>query len=399
MTAIFTTSDFPQTCDALVDRPAAKFEENLRVLNHCIAAGEIRGKTAYADLRQSLTRALETAYTKRISTPFFYAGAYASQPEELRDLGHLSSGFGSVKKAIKVCEKFGAKSGCATAILALLGEWVPVIEALNSLKDKVVLGRSVSGVEKPAPQAIPVTKTSMAVSEALEAYKPALVADYQAFVRRQFLVGVERFGPALKGASSQSVSDGEKKVKNGWRRVYLTYIAPVLVAAVEGESRSIDEVRLHAVAAEYADAVAASLREKIMNKAGELDSPVIEHISGMAFRISGTKVGKSILIRQSTKLVQNSLGTIFNQFPALIYIDGKFTPEIAYKRLLGGVSSTKLAVVHWEALVYGKKSKACAGSRQAVANFSGSVTTAPSDVTCERCMKIVADLKIRGKIQ
>lgn len=390
---------FPISTAALAALPrghaAKRFVESLAVLSHCQSAGEVKGKSVYAELRQDLARSLEDAYEQAITEPFFRAGSYEEQPEELNEFSYLSSGFGSVAKAIRTAGKLEGKSACADAILALLREWQPLVNAINDLKAKVVSARAPAGEGKDKP-AIPVTPFSELVRTAIEKYKPVLEADYSEHIQKLLQNAVAQFGPALDGIEepTRANSKGEP-VENHWRQTYRFELQPVIDRKA-GNEAVINGEKLALAATKYADHVAEAMGVKIMSKAGELDSAKIAYIDGMRFKLTGVKNGHSIRIEQSVVLKRSPLGRLFNQFPALVYIDGKFTPEHAYKSMFGG-KPVKQTVTHWQAVRYGVQTKACAASAQGTRGFAAT-TTVPEEVTCERCKKVVEDLRVRGRL-
>jgi hypothetical protein len=77
----------------------------------------------------------------------------------------------------------------------------------------------------------------------------------------------------------------------------------------------------------------ASWEAKLVAKLAELDNAeAVRQHSGVAFIITGTKAGQPVSIEQSMIVNVSSKGLLFNQFPARIYVAGKFTSEAAYKR-------------------------------------------------------------------
>lgn len=162
------------------------------------------------------------------------------------------------------------------------------------------------------------------LTAALADLRPALADRYAAQVRRVFAAMVEAHGPALHGVS------------NSWdfARSYSALIARVIRRAgdrINGEV-SIDEDRLAKAAADYAEAAVAEWQDKIQGKLGDLTDATVARFGGCAYAISGTRAGKRVRIEQDVVVKQSTKGLLFNQFPARIYVDGKFTPEAAYKR-------------------------------------------------------------------
>lgn len=165
--------------------------------------------------------------------------------------------------------------------------------------------------------------TDATLQAALEAHKPALVARYTAMTQSTFNSMVERHGPSLKG------------VGNCWTfaRMWTGWISSL--TRHEGDARILDADRVANAAAAYADATIEAWAGKITTKMGEVEGATIHHLDGAAFRITGTLAGKKVGIDQNMILNVSSKGLPFNQFPARIYVDGKFTSEAAWKRMRG----------------------------------------------------------------
>jgi hypothetical protein len=59
----------------------------------------------------------------------------------------------------------------------------------------------------------------------------------------------------------------------------------------------------------------------------------VRALDGARFRIVGIKNDRSICIEQDRIVNVSPKGTLFNQFPARIYVNGKFTSAAAYAKL------------------------------------------------------------------
>jgi hypothetical protein len=166
-----------------------------------------------------------------------------------------------------------------------------------------------------------------ALHAALEAYKPELAARYETFIRWQFNAMVEDMGPKLTNIGN----DGR------WARTWYSTMS-ALVTRSDDRCRPLEaailvEACLSREAAEYAEGVIESWKQKIAAKLGELESAQVDNMGDMQFHITGTKHGRRVQIEQTTIINVSSRGKVFNQFPARIYVDGKFTSEAAFKRL------------------------------------------------------------------
>jgi nucleoid DNA-binding protein len=163
---------------------------------------------------------------------------------------------------------------------------------------------------------------------ALDAIKPELAARYEAQIRRQYEVLLEKFGPTFKGAASAWGYTGN------WQTV-----CPLLVNIVEDEARFVhspkilSEKKLAKFSEQQAHFAVESWAAKIDGKLGELDSVSVNKFGNCAFVIFGSRNGKAIKIEQSVVLKYSNRGKLFNQFPAHIYVDGKFISEAKYKAL------------------------------------------------------------------
>lgn len=165
------------------------------------------------------------------------------------------------------------------------------------------------------------------LTAALDAFKPQLADQYRAIVRRTYDGLVAKFGDRFRGVYNDvSASTFKGVVLPNAKRVDLG-------PTVRGSRYELDEARLAHNAARYADETVAAWRGKIDDKVGELDAATVRRGDGAGFVIVGTRDGRKVRIEQDMILNVSSRGLLFNQFPARIYVDGKFTSAAAYKRL------------------------------------------------------------------
>jgi hypothetical protein len=157
------------------------------------------------------------------------------------------------------------------------------------------------------------------LADALAAHKPALAQYYAARVERRFANLVQRFGSGLRGVYSSDAATLWQSIAGLARRVNGVVV--------------LDAERVAAAAAEFADATVAAWEGKIQSKLGELEEASVSHLDGYRFLICGLKAGRKVRIEQDMILNFSSKGTPFNQFPARIYVDGKFTPAAKYAAL------------------------------------------------------------------
>jgi hypothetical protein len=169
----------------------------------------------------------------------------------------------------------------------------------------------------------------MDLNEALAAYKPVLTERYSDLVRSYFARMVKDHGESLKGISGSWT----------YAKTYRGLVSENLTT--ENGAKSINGDTLARNAAAYADAAIDGWKDKINAKLGELNEADVARLNGVAFSISGRdSVGRRIDIEQQMIFKISTLGTPFNQFPARIYVDGKFTSEAAYKRIAGEPART-----------------------------------------------------------
>jgi hypothetical protein len=161
------------------------------------------------------------------------------------------------------------------------------------------------------------------IAEALTALRPAIAERYAAQVRRSFERMVKDYGPSLKG------------IYNSWEhaRNYSNLVSQYLVNETPNSMNGIltlDEKRLSFGANLYAEAATLEWEAKINAKLGDLENVQIKQFQGASFLISGHRKNHAVAIDQDMILKSSSRGTLFNQFPARIYVDGKFTSEKKY---------------------------------------------------------------------
>lgn len=158
---------------------------------------------------------------------------------------------------------------------------------------------------------------------ALDAFKPAIAEQYARLVRGTFGRISERFGPTLRGVSSDWT----------YARAYRSLVSAHVSTDRASGVVTLDEVKLSNGAARYADAVVIEWAGKIVEKIGALDEAEVRSLDGARFEIVGTVAGRRVRIEQSMIVNVSPKGTPFNQFPARIYVDGKHTSAAAYKKL------------------------------------------------------------------
>lgn len=164
------------------------------------------------------------------------------------------------------------------------------------------------------------------LKEQLEAYKPELAntIERQIFATIQSLK--EIYGPDMRGKNRQGQKASQSKA---WERY-----RSLATRDSDGNVEPVHE-RMADYALAQAGAVVDAWGEKIASKLSDLQNTTVRHLDGHRFAITGERDGKKIRIEQDMIINYSALGTAYNQFPARIYVDGKFHPEAAYKKLIG----------------------------------------------------------------
>ena len=170
-----------------------------------------------------------------------------------------------------------------------------------------------------------------ALDTAFAAFRPEIEAQYVRHTTRSCERLLEQLGPNLKGVHNDWT----------WAKAFSRRLACVMTRT--GGDRAagvevtpvvyiIDAAKMAVQASNYADAVIAAWRGKINAKIGELSAATVTRADGVSFRIAGERDGKQVTIVQQM-IVNYRDHTPYNQFPALIYVDGKKVSEAAYKKL------------------------------------------------------------------
>lgn len=170
-----------------------------------------------------------------------------------------------------------------------------------------------------------VTPVDMAA--ALEAHKPQIAERARVMIRAMFATMVETFGESMRGVyNSRWCSAWKQTVQPA------TTCTRLSVGGFDCKYE-INEAKLDDIAEQYANTTVLSWKAKIDEKVGCLDDATVRRLDGCRFSISGMRAGRLVRIEQDMILNTSPKGLLFNQFPARIYVDGKFTSAAAYKKL------------------------------------------------------------------
>ena len=164
---------------------------------------------------------------------------------------------------------------------------------------------------------------------ALDACRPRIARDHVERVTRLHGRMVADLGPGLPGVTESFAH----------ARAFRNVVSPFIVSvdapgeSEEGAHQVLDATKLQAAARQLAQDVIAEWRTRIIGKMGEVEVPTVSQTAETSFGIVGRKNGHEVRIEQGVILNVSSNGRLFRQFPARIYIDGKFRSEAAYRRL------------------------------------------------------------------
>ncbi|HEY4529159.1 MAG TPA: hypothetical protein VIG97_02335 [Luteimonas sp.] len=172
---------------------------------------------------------------------------------------------------------------------------------------------------------------------------PELEKDFERYIESAFKALADRYGSdmvKLLGAYYGSRSKLPENVRGADIETYRKTVQRFLTGASLQERTApvLDRARLDREAKSYAKQQIDQFVVKLTQKLGDLTDVRIRQVNPHSFEciITGSLRGHSVSVNQSAKFVVNQHGTAFHQWPALIYVDGKFTTESAFKRLAAG---------------------------------------------------------------
>lgn len=122
-----------------------RFDAAIEQVRAGIETGSIRN-VVLQDVKFTLSRIVDNAWKKHVSEPFFHAGQWQEQSEDVQAVydGITIMGLHDVIAASKKVAKTKATGPAVDAMRGFCAEVLPLSEAVASLKDKVVKGRAPS---------------------------------------------------------------------------------------------------------------------------------------------------------------------------------------------------------------------------------------------------------------
>jgi hypothetical protein len=158
--------------------------------------------------------------------------------------------------------------------------------------------------------------------EAFAPLKPLLVEQYTGYVTRtleHYMADWEAF--SAKGRVQMSYDAT-------WR--FVRGFAVMSSDRMSAHPTGVNTERLNRLAEQNATAQIESFAHKLVQKLGQFGEFEATFARGGDFTIKGVVNGHKVVVDQQTIFKISSQGTPFNQFPARIYVDGKFTPAAKY---------------------------------------------------------------------
>lgn len=165
------------------------------------------------------------------------------------------------------------------------------------------------------------------INEALNDYKPRIAELYKHTVNATYKNLSEQFGLTFHGVYNSYSADSYKNL-----------LCPVLTKEIDTNKnkrieRFIDNDKLEIMADLYAEATVCSFKEKILDKLGNVENVEVQRLLNDEFEIIATHGEHKVFLQQRIILKSSSKGLLFNQFPARIYVDGKFISAKKYKEI------------------------------------------------------------------
>jgi hypothetical protein len=166
-----------------------------------------------------------------------------------------------------------------------------------------------------------------------EAQAPQLARDYRDYVLRLYTRAYDHF----EGKIPCWV-----KYDNPWR-YEITVLFRDVCDTINTHDKPINPTHIYVLnektlnekSEKYGDEVAVQWFYKTNEKLGKLEDATLVNDSQGDVVVSGIRDGKKVVLNQQRILKRSKNGVLFHQFPARLYVDGKFTTEAAYKKLFG----------------------------------------------------------------
>ena len=143
-------------------------------------------------------------------------------------------------------------------------------------------------------------------------------------INAQFAELLAKFGPTFGGVyNSRSYSVWSETIRPCTDRVGNRTSA----------EHTLNADKVAFMANKLAEAFADEVLAKVNAKTGELTEGVARYVSGANFLITGKKGEHTVSIEQNQIINVSVKGKLFNQFPARIYVNGKFTSAAKFAKI------------------------------------------------------------------
>ena len=181
------------------------------------------------------------------------------------------------------------------------------------------------------------TNATTAINDMLEGFRTTLEGQVSRYIERNFARMAEMAVEAETGNWKRVDAWIKPEVQAMWRettRDCCDFIADRPYGSVG--RYELNAAKVAKVASEAATATIKQWEAKLVAKLADLEGgEAVRTVGSMGFMIKGRKGDAHIGVEQTMIVNYSSKGKLFNQFPARIYVDGKFTSEAAYKRMFG----------------------------------------------------------------
>lgn len=178
------------------------------------------------------------------------------------------------------------------------------------------------------------TTNATAIHTALETFRPQIASGIVARIEANFTAMTKLAADAGEWRNINAWTRPE--VQRMWRETTRACCNAVPGPRPWSEpSYTFNPDKAAKLADAHTTAMLATWEAKIVGKLAELTDAEAVRQNGVGFILRGTKAGRVVSIEQHMIVNVSSKGLLFNQFPARIYVDGKFASEAAYKRMFG----------------------------------------------------------------
>lgn len=158
---------------------------------------------------------------------------------------------------------------------------------------------------------------------------PMLKADYVDSINRQFDAFEKEHGPV--GTLSRHGCPYAVE-----RQMYLRQFGSFADGKCYGRPDSPyvrNPAKIEKFCQEAAESNVQSYVAKLEKKLGDMEDVAIIDVRDGSFTITGRLGNSKVVVNQTIVMKFSNRGTPYHQFPARIYVDGKFTPEKNFKKM------------------------------------------------------------------